>query len=145
MNPRPYRLVVLTDFDSMLARYPLLNQLNPSLTEARYAEFLRAILEQGGYFQLACFDADRCVGVTGVWIATKVWCGKYIEVDNFVVDREYRGRGIGRIILEWVEARGREEGCDRVHLDSYIVNEKANAFYEARGFEKKGYHMQKWL
>lgn len=137
------RLEVLTEYEPMLARYPLLKQLNPTLTLERYAALLQLILKQGGYFQLACFQGDACVGLTGVWISTKVWCGKFIEVDNFVVDENHRGKGIGKLLLEWVEKKGRSEGCESMHLDSYIVNEKANRFYFANGFTAKGYHMKK--
>jgi GNAT superfamily N-acetyltransferase len=132
---------ILSDFETMLQGFPLIRQLNPKMTIERYTTLLRAIVDQRNYFQIGYYDKDQLVGLTGVWIGTKVWCGKYLEVDNFVVDESYRGQGVGKKLLKWVEARAREEKCDMIGLDSYVTAEGAHRFYFANGFKIEGFHM----
>jgi hypothetical protein len=38
------------------------------------------------YKQIAVFEGDVCVG-PGLWFGIKLWCGKYLEIDNFIVPR----------------------------------------------------------
>jgi hypothetical protein len=37
------------------------------------------------YKQIAVFEGDVCVGLSGLWSGTKLWSGKYLEIDNFIV------------------------------------------------------------
>lgn len=135
----------LHTFDDMLARYPLIQQLNPAMTLERYRELLNAILKQGNYFQIAAFENNICLGVSGVWIGTQLWCGKFIEIDNFIVDENSRGKGIGRLLVNWIETRARQERCEMMRLDTYVVLEQAQRFYFSHGFKILGFHMTKML
>ncbi len=129
----------------MLKMFPLIQQLNPAMTSARYSELLHAMVRQGNYFQVACFDNEKCLGLTGVWIGTQLWCGKFIEIDNFVVDQAYRKQGIGQKLVRWVEERAEKENCEMIRLDTYVTLDAAHRFYFARGFRIEGFHMTKRL
>ena len=48
--------------------------------------------------------------------------------------KEYRGRGIGSHLLEYVEDRAREEGLRRVHLEVNIYRTASRHFYESHGY-----------
>jgi GNAT superfamily N-acetyltransferase len=48
--------------------------------------------------------------------------------------KEYRGRGIGSYLLEYVEDRAREEGLRRVHLEVNIYRTASRHFYESHGY-----------
>lgn len=135
------KIKVISEFEQMLQSFLLIKQLNPKMTKARYETLLRAIVDQGGYFQIGCYDGAKLVGVTGIWLGTKVWCGRYLEVDNFVVEQAYRGRGVGRRLLKWAETRARKEHCNMIGLDSYVTAEGAHRFYFGNGFKIEGFHM----
>jgi len=60
-------------------------------------------------------------------------------VESVVVDESLRGRGIGRIMMEFARERCRERGCYKMALSSNLVRERAHAFYEGLGFERHGY------
>ena len=47
----------------------------------------------------------------------------------------FRGRGIGRALLEAVEARARKNGCCRLTLEVSEGNERARALYKSFGFD----------
>lgn len=61
-----------------------------------------------------------------------------LYVDALAVSEAVRRRGIATALLEDAAGRAREHGADGVALDTGVENEAAQAFYEARGFERRG-------
>jgi RimJ/RimL family protein N-acetyltransferase len=51
---------------------------------------------------------------------------------------EWRGRGLGRRLLEATLAEARRWGFKRIELDVYADNERAIALYEKAGFVREG-------
>ena len=50
----------------------------------------------------------------------------------------YRRQGIGTILMEYVEARARHEGYDKVNLEVALDNGDAIRLYERLGYFRKG-------
>lgn len=123
---------------------PLIEQLNP--TTAR--EVLQSRLsEMAGlnYHCVGAFDGDRLIGVTGYWIGVRLYCGRYVDLDNVIVDEEYRSSGIGKKIVAWIEDRARELGCQVAMLDCYVIKSEAHKFYFREGYSILGFHFIKNL
>jgi len=55
-------------------------------------------------------------------------------VEDVVVSAEYRGMGVGSLLIEAVAALASERGYLRLQLAADTANTPALAFYEARGF-----------
>jgi ribosomal protein S18 acetylase RimI-like enzyme len=140
----PYHFKLLTQKVSMLPFYPLIRQLSPGVTAERYAFLLDDMLAHG-YRMVAVFEGDDCVGISGVWVATKIYSGRYLEMDNVVVADTHRSKGIGKLLTDFVTELAMNEGCETIMLDAYLENEKAHVFYERAGFVKRGYHFIKKL
>jgi len=126
--------------EEMLGVFPVLQELYPSLTFEQYSIELNLMLPNNAYGQVAAFDKEVCAGVTGVWIGYKLWCGKYLEIDNFVVAKAYRSQGIGKAIIDFLKQKAIEENCSMVALDSYTTNFKAHKLFYNEGFGPKGFH-----
>ncbi len=58
------------------------------------------------------------------------------EIKRMIVAAEYRGRGIGRLILDDLEHRARELGCESVRLDSAARFTEAIDLYRSRGYRQ---------
>lgn len=56
------------------------------------------------------------------------------EIDNLVVDRAARRRGIGKALVQAALSWSREVHAERTELGVYDFNEEARLFYEALGF-----------
>ena len=97
------------------------------------------------YAMAAVFDGEACIGLSGYWIGHKLYSGRYLEVDNFVVDIAHRSRGIGKRLMDELVSIARAEGCRNLMLDAYLENSAGHRFYEHRGFVKRGYHFIKLL
>ncbi len=79
----------------MLANIELIRRLTPTLTLAAYESMLADMIPHN-YYQVAAYEDDVCLAVSGYWIGTKIYSGKYLEIDNFVVAEQHRSKGIGK-------------------------------------------------
>jgi GNAT superfamily N-acetyltransferase len=56
-------------------------------------------------------------------------------VTDLVVREEWRGMGVGRLLLEEAERLTREAGYARLTIGALVANDKAERTYRAFGFE----------
>lgn len=122
----------------------LLALLNPETPAALVRERLETILREHPHYQLiGAFAEGALVGVCGAWIATKIWCGSYLEIDNLVIHPDYRSGGIGSRLIARLEQLARERDCKILVLDSYTSNHASHRLYHRLGFEIWGFHFIK--
>lgn len=133
---------IYTSKAEIMPYLPLLQQLSPKLTTERLDFMLDDMLAHG-YQLLAVWNQNECVGVSGFWVSTKLYSGRYLEMDNVVVESAWRSKGIGKLMVDYLTKLARREGCRFLMLDAYLENEKAHQFYEREGFGKRGYHFMK--
>ena len=128
--------------DDSLAAVGLLAHLNPECSVPVLRERFETILrDHPHYTAIGAFSADgKLTAFAGVWIATKIWCGKYLEVDNLIVHPLHRSGGTGTALLEHLEQFGREQGCNAMVLDSYTSNNASHRLYHRLGYEIWGFH-----
>ena len=134
----------LEGVEEMVNYFPLLKEMYTDLTLEEYEERLLQMLPHS-YHQIAVFENQKCLAICGYWLLTKVWCGKYLELDNVVVSKEVRSKGIGKKINQHLEEVALREGCKIMALDAFTTNFKAHKFYYNQGFGPKGFHFVKFL
>lgn len=122
--------------------FPLIKEHNPSMTKARFTASLRAMLA-GGYRAVGAFDGGELIGCSGFWLRTRFWCGKQLDIDNFIVTAATRGKGVGKKLVQWLEKMAAAEKCDLIVLDSYATGHEAHRFYLGQGYALTGYHITK--
>jgi len=127
----------LHGLEEMMSTFPLRRQEAPSRTESLFRERTEAMLA-GGFRCIAAYVGDRMVGVSGFWVGTQMWCGKYIEPDGVVVDAEMRSLGIGGKLMDWVEAEGERLGCTMMRVAMVLGKERTKRFYNRNGFSDDG-------
>ena len=88
------------------------------------------------------FDGVQPIGAAVCFIGFSSFAAKpIINIHDFVVLPASRGKGIGRRLLEAVEAKARELGCCKLTLEVMDKNHQAVRMYQAAGFER--YSLQK--
>ena len=81
------------------------------------------------------FDDVTPVGVAVCFVGFSTFAAcPLINIHDLAVIPDYRGRGIGRLLLERVEAKGRGLGCCKLTLEVREVNHRAQRLYEGFGF-----------
>jgi GNAT superfamily N-acetyltransferase len=132
----------LKTIDEMISHLSVMQELYPTLTEIQYYEMLSEMIPNN-YGQIAVFENEKCIGISGYWIGTKLWCGKYLELDNVIVSKEYRSKGVGKILSDFLDNKAHLNNCTIQVLDAYTTNFKAHRFYYNQGFSPKGFHFVK--
>ncbi|MBM3453468.1 MAG: GNAT family N-acetyltransferase [Bacteroidetes bacterium] len=129
----------LNDIEEMLKHLDVLNELYPNLTIEAYKSDLQEMIPHN-YGQVAVFDNEECVGLCGYWVGKKLWCSKYLELDNIVVSSKHRSKGVGKLMFSYLRAKAKEMECTMMALDSYTTNYKAHKMFYNEGFAPKGFH-----
>jgi putative acetyltransferase len=88
-----------------------------------------AILEGGGQIYFAYLDGAPAGCVALVRLGDGVF-----ELSKMAVSPEFRGRGIGRTLLEYTIAQAREMGIPKLFLGSSSKLKNAVHLYESLGF-----------
>jgi ribosomal protein S18 acetylase RimI-like enzyme len=86
-------------------------------------------------FALLAWQGEVAVGAAVcVWgFSTFTGCPS-LNVHDLAVQPGYRGRGIGRLLLEEVERRARARGSSKLTLEVHASNEGAMRLYRRFGF-----------
>jgi GNAT superfamily N-acetyltransferase len=138
------KIIELTTVEQILEQFETIQLLYPNMTIDRYKSFLEDMIPKS-YKQVAVFDGEICIGLTGFWFGTKLWTGKYIEIDNFIVHPDYRKKGIGKLISNYIDDKAKELQCTCIVLDAFTGNFPAHRFYYNQGYEPRGFHFIKTI
>lgn len=128
----------------MLAQIETIRFLYPKITLEKYESYLQEMVPHN-YIQIAVFENEECLGLTGCWSGTKLWSGKYLEIDNFIVHPNHRKKGVGKLLTDYVNQKATNLECSMIVLDAFTGNFSAHRFYYNQGYEPKGFHFLKIL
>lgn len=138
------KIIELTTIEEMVVQIEIIRYLYPTISEAKYKAYLELMLPHN-YSQVAVFEGDECLGLTGLWYGVKLWSGKYIEIDNFIVHPNHRSKGIGKMLTDFVNQKATDLECTMIVLDAYTQNFTAHRFYYNQGYAPRGFHFTKIL
>lgn len=117
----------------------VMSQLRANLEEKKYLELIREMFHEG-YKMFALYEDKKIVAVTGVIQLTNLYYGKHIWVYDLITDENKRSKGYGERLLSYIEAWGKEVGCERVALSSGLWRTDAHRFYENKmGYTRSSY------
>jgi glucosamine-phosphate N-acetyltransferase len=68
--------------------------------------------------------------------------GRVMHIEDVIVDKNYRGHGIGKILLQYVNSIAEKEKCYKIILN---CSEENKEFYEKCNFIKKNIQMAKYI
>ena len=91
------------------------------------------------------FIDDVLVGISGGWLTERLYSGKQLEVDHFVLDPDFRSHGIGSVLLSHIETWAKHNDCLTLELNAYVGNSRGHKFYFQKGYKILGFHFQKNL
>ena len=81
------------------------------------------------------FLGEKAIGIAVCFRGFSTFAARpLINIHDLVVLPEHRGGGVGRLLLEAVEAKARELGCCKLTLEVNEKNEGARRLYKTAGF-----------
>lgn len=133
------QIYLAQDTEHLQRCFAVIWQLRPHLS---WETFLPQVQRQqvAGY-RLAYLEAHGSIcGVAGFRLLESLSSGKFLYVDDLVIDAEQRSRGYGAALLDWLIAYARTEGCCSLELDSGVQRAEAHRFYFRQRLHISGYH-----
>jgi len=131
--------------DEMMSAFTLIHQMYEKISREEFSIALDEMISRNDYKIAAAFFGEKIVGISGYWISRMLYCGRYLQASNLVVDKELRKSGIGKKLLNYLEAKAKESGCQKMVLDSYVLNTKSHPLFFREGFYIRGFHFMKDL
>lgn len=135
----------LVEAKDIEAAHLIISQIYSEMNLENYLTHIAEMQKMNNFKMVGAFLDGKMVGVSGYWILIMLYCGKYIQVSNLVIDEKHRSLGIGKKILDFIGDIGRESECKKIILDSYTENKKSHSLYYREEFHIRGFHFMKDL
>jgi putative acetyltransferase len=104
---------------------------DPDCTDADLDDIEQSYLVRGGVFHVLEEQDGAIIGSCGLYPMEPGSC----ELRKMYLHRAYRGRGLGRRLLEDALTHARQSGFRRVTLETASVLKEAVRLYESYGFK----------
>jgi len=135
----------LSNKDEMMTAFSLVHQMYDKISREEFSASLDEMISRNDYKIVAAFKGDKMVGISGYWISLMLYCGRYLQASNLVVDKDLRKSGVGKKLLNYLESKAKKMDCKKMVLDSYVLNTKSHPLFFREGFYIRGFHFMKDL
>jgi len=95
---------------------------------------LEDLLRKQEYAVFVGIIDNKTVGWIQLHQVISMETGVYVEIIGLVVDEEYRGRGLGRLLLHAASDWSRSIDCYRLRVRCNIIRIESHTFYQNSGF-----------
>lgn len=97
-------------------------------------------LGQDNAWAFIAYQEETAVGYVLAFLRERpdnpfTWPWRVLRIDQISVEPAWKGKGVGRALVEAVLDVGREVAVDVVQATSWAFNEQAHTFFRALGFE----------
>ena len=121
--------------DDAAAIASLAAQLGYTVTESDVSHRLAELVHQSDHgIYVAAAPGEDAVGWIHLYIDHSLLHDPLVALGGLVVDEAYRGKGIGRRLMEQAETWGCAQGCTAIYFKSNAIRHEAHAFYESLGY-----------
>ncbi len=114
--------------------YSILEEYNlkpdPACTDADLKDIEQSYFEKGGTFYVLEERDGSIVGAYGLYPVESRTC----ELRKMYLHRSYRGKGLGKFLMESALSEARRLGFKRMTLETASVLKEAIALYKSYGF-----------
>jgi len=112
----------------------------------RVVENCRTALSDANYYLLIAEMNEAVIGFINFTIRkTLLHSGPSGLIDELVVSKSYRGKGVGKQLIYAAIEKCRQLGCCEVEVSTEFTNTNAREFYKNCGFEERGVILEKDL
>ena len=70
-------------------------------------------------------------------------CPRRGEITELIVKKDSRSNGVGKLLMDKMEAYFKEKGCEYVFVEVFGYNDRGFNFYSKDGYHNRMYHMIK--
>lgn len=123
--------------------FPILKQIYQTLDHDTYVDHVMNMMHEG-YKMAAVFeDNHKCIGVLGMRLIRRINLGKTIEIEDFMIDRQRRGVGVGKMLLKWTDWQAMNLGCENIICDLQTKRRESQAIFCREKYLIDGFSFRK--
>lgn len=131
---RNIRRATKEDAEAVANLYRELDTLSPVSV---LPERIEAVANSITTYLLVCDDAGEIIATALVCLCQDVMFDNqpFALVENVVVSADYKREGIGKSMMDYIEAFCLEQDCSKIMLQTSSENRDARDFYTAMGYD----------
>lgn len=126
--------------DDLIRAFPAVQALRPNLTMETYLPMVKRMMNNGFHLAMLELENGSVPAIGGFRIDEMFHRDKGVYVDDLSTLEEHRSKGYGAIVLDFIIAYCKEQGCECIHLDSGVQRFRAHRFYLKYGFDITSHH-----
>jgi len=115
--------------------------LKPKGRESIKKEDVERAIKQDNNTSVVAYEKDKIIGIITL-VEANLFTAKLGLIDEIVVDKAYRGRGVASEIMKEIIKIAREKKMDLLKVDTNIKN-PSNHLYQKFGFVRKDDNLYK--
>jgi len=109
-------------------------QLGYTITVEQTTKNIQAVLSNKDHNAFVAVHNDEVIGWIGLTYSFSLESPPHCEIRGLVVSDKYRGRGIGKKLIERTKQWTKERGVDKLRLRCNVKRKETHSFYEHLGF-----------
>ncbi len=125
--------------DKIMKCWDVIFELRPHLNKEEFLNKTKQILSEN--VMMVFIEEKNMAVAAGVFRVNYFYHrGKNIYIDDLTTLPEYRSKGYGKEILDWIKQYAIDNQVENIHLDSGVHRSSAHKLYFNYGFKITGYH-----
>jgi GNAT superfamily N-acetyltransferase len=112
----------------------LSHQLGYPLSQDQISKNIEVVLTNKDHDAFVAVHEKQIVGWIGVAQTIMIEMTPYCEINGLVIDEKFRGKGIGKLLIEKVKQWAKEKGNDKIRLRCNVIRKETHLFYQHLGF-----------
>lgn len=138
-------IIQLAESDEQILNcFSTMSQLRPHLQRNEFVDRIRQQMNSG--YKLAFVETEnRVVAVAGFRLSECLAKGKFLYVDDLVVEEVVRSKSYGQQLFQWLIEYAQQHDCQQLELDSGVQRFDAHRFYFRQRMSISGYHFSRKL
>lgn len=142
MDTHNFVIEVANSEELIASTFDLFFQLRPHLEREAFTHQVRHMQTQHAYSIVTVLVNQRPVAAAGYRITQSLAWGKYLYVDDLIVDEKLRRNGYAQVLWDWLVVQAENHACQQIHLDSAVHRHDAHKFYLRNGMDSTCHHFQ---
>ncbi len=112
----------------------LIYQLDPAVPTTKISDTKKVLTDPNSHIFIALNSNQKIIGMIAISHYQQIIGIKKALIEDFVVDKEHRNKGVGNNLLKYATQTAKKLNCAHIELTSNPKRIKANSFYINQGF-----------
>lgn len=128
--------------EEIAATFAVMSQIYDELNRENYIGDITKMM-QNGYKMAGVFEEEICIGVVGIRLVQKLRHGQTTEIEDFMIDRQKRGIGVGKMLMRWVEWQAANSNCNNIIGTLETKRQESQKIFSREKFILDGFFFRK--